>query len=257
MTKHLFYIFLVITLSISNAYSQRYHNSNIVLTNGDTINKVDKNKMYDGFHIITDNNKNIASDSNHYYTGFFKSGVPSGKWIEHNIDGSFSSGEFEVSYQTFYDDSLKSNVTLKQGIGAKKGVWNYYGKDSILTNKILYELTKSKKTTVWKESVELDSGKYQIISLGRNKQNRWCGKLSTRLEEKYSKNGNLVYRQKDGLFRSKTIEYRPNGIIKSLYKYSNITDREVEIKYSGKGTKYKKTVVRYWHTEIQGCPKFN
>ena len=255
--KHLFYIFFLLILSISNAYSQRYHNSNIVLTNGDIINKVDKNKMYNGFHIITDNNKNIASDSNHYYAGYFKNGVPYGKWIEHNTDSSFSTGEFEVSYETFYDDSLKSNVTIEQGIGAKKGVWSYYGKDSVLTNKILYEVIKSKKATVWKESVELDSGKYQISSLEKNKQNKWCSKFNTRLEKKYSKNGTLIYIQKDGFLKNKTIEYRSNGIIKSMYKYSNLTDREVEIRYSRKGEKYKKTVTKHWNNEIEGCPKFN
>jgi hypothetical protein len=255
--KYLFYTLILTIISICNAYSQRYHNSNVVLTNGDTINKVNSNKMYDGFHIITDNNKNAASDSNHYYAGFFKNGVPYGKWIEHNIDGSFSSGEYEVSCETFYDDSLKSNVTLKQGIGAKKGVWSYYGNDSVLTNKILHDVTTTKKITVYKESIELDSGNYQIIKFEKIKQNKWCSKLNTRLEEKYSKNGTLIYRQRDDLFRNKTIEYRSNGIIKSLYKYSNITDREVEIKYNRKGKKHKKIVIKYWNSNIEGCPKFN
>ena len=224
------------------------------MANGDTINRCNENDMYEGYHIITDDYKYIITDSSRYSAGYFKNGIPDGNWIEHYKDGSFAKGEFEVSRESFFDDSLNLNVTLTRGIGPKKGIWIFYGNDSVETKKILFELTTTKNTSTWKERFALDTGKYIETYYKKIIERPWIfgGRV---IEKKHLPDGTLIYNEHDNYFRNKTKEYDSNGSIKIITRHSRIIRRSVKKEYRT-GIKVRKTITRRWG-KCQGCPKFH
>lgn len=225
---------------------QFYHRLNWVLENGDTINKCSNDYLFEGYHIITDNEEGIISDSNLYRTGYFQNGTPIGEWIDHYKNGSFAKGRYKVARGSFYD-STGQRITLTRGEGPKIGIWTYYNKDSTIHKRILHEVIIKKNWSIMKESIEHEENQFTLIYCNTIRQRGGGNIFSVSCKVNFLNDGTLVSINHSNFFRNKGIDYHENGKIKRISKYSPIIRRSVKKEYDDKGNKlYKKSRIM-WH----------
>lgn len=227
-----------------------YHNSQFITAQGDTLNKLNSSKLYEGLHLYTDNSYNLFRDTNSFIIGYFQNGLPIGEWKDHCKDGTYSIGQFRNSTENTTDE--KGNwIKKQQGIYVKIGVWKYFDKNGNLL------LTKNYDRKVFKngwadQTLKADSlGNFILIKFeSKFNYSNWKRKIITKL---YTDTGEPLTAEYKSFWKNVSYEYYPNGKVKKetrgkkfLGIYLKTT---IEKEYNSKGQVKCKTRTKCKHLD--------
>jgi hypothetical protein len=210
-----------------------YHIGEFVNESGDTLNKLNKNGLYQGLHLYTDNENNLYNDLTDYTLGYYDNGVPIGEWKEHCESGIYSVGMYSIGGAEVTSDGNGGWIEKKQGIYAKIGEWKYYNSNDSLIKTEIYERLYNRKGWTEKNYLKVN-GENVLIEFDFNSKHNSKSKYKAQTNIIYRTDKSIKTKSQSNFFKNVTISYYSNGQIKSFFKCKKFLGKKLNKSVSKK-----------------------
>jgi MORN repeat variant len=229
MTYKLLLILLLFTTRIAaiaqqcetDYFTVHYHNSFITNTQGDTLNKTNSNRLYEGIHVYTGNSHGLFNDTTDYVIGQYKNGQPIGTWKCHCKDGSYSMGEYRGGAGEVTVNRDGTEEHKQQGVAGRTGIWRFYNKEDSLVATLQYKSFSNERRQDWCDEVyTLDKNgafiltRYEYNSKRHYKLTKIKNIFKRYVLKEYHPDGSPRTIERQGLIRSYSREYYASGRLK-------------------------------------------
>ncbi len=229
MSTKFYSSFLVALLTIGYSGNAQWHyGSAFVSANGDTLNKLDKNGFYDGFYLFSQ--KNFLNPNVDYLLGNFEHGIPTGMWIDHAKDGSYSIGQYSCGVG-FSPDGKGGWIKKKEGIDQKTGVWQYYDKEGKPARTMRYLRSETHKGKLEQTFQQDSAGKFVRIEYKFESRQKKAGVARKMVYKTYTVRGIPLDLKIESSRKTITCSYYPDGKIRlsKVFKQRKFLKRIVTI----------------------------
>ncbi len=194
-----------------------WHNTDVVLASGDTINRLDSTGLYHGWHVYSMDRDDRMHDTLSYLFGRFEHGRPVGTWADHCADGSWSEGSFSMGSGEVHVSPTGEKVHKDQGLYNKIGIWRYYDRDNALLRTVRYvHSTPTHDGTKWTHRIDVldPKGHWHTTELIRNGPGPYAAPSHKRLERTWTEEGLPIAHDRKRPHGSLRKQYHSDGRLK-------------------------------------------
>jgi len=200
--------------------------------------------------------KPVVNDTNEYWRGYYENGEPSGTWLHHRPDGSFSLGSYVCSDWYTFTDTEGQDHTGCHRYYIKDGVWHYYDRDSTLVRTERYSRYFKHEVCGIDSFFFVDTtGKEILINYNWRKDTQWTSHFFRQYARTLDDDGHLLSCSEWNFWKNRYTEYFPSGLPKRTVKYYTLLgfriNRMVVADYSEDGKNKVRRVERAYEKSNQ------
>ena len=232
MIKHA--ISIVLVLFFLNSFGQScggqlssglYHNPEFINESGDTLNKLNKNGLYQGLHVYSDDKYNVYNDSIDHTIGNYNNGVPVGLWKEQCETGFYSIGMYSIGGGELSTNENGDWIEKKQGIYNKTGEWKYFNPQDSLLKIEKYKRSYSLRGWTTKTYLKVN-GENVLVEFTFNSRNDLKSRFKSQTHITYRTDKSILKKLKSDFFKEVEVSYYPNGQIRYFIKCKKFLGRK-------------------------------